>query len=106
MGAGGSTHCDVCMMGYLSRGKDALGFGACHEVGQGYTRGSNTILGPTDLDVEPARGRAFGIAGLSLEDIDVFQFYDAFTIMIALQVEAYGLCARGEAADWVRAGNL
>ena len=83
-----------------------LGFGTCHEVGQGYARGSNTILGPADLDAEPARSRAFGTAGLHIADIDVFQFYDAFTIMIALQLEAYGLCARGEAADWVRAGNL
>jgi acetyl-CoA acetyltransferase len=83
-----------------------LGFGTCHEVGQGYTRGSNTILGPADLDVEPARSRAFGMAGLAIEDIDVFQFYDAFTIIAALQIEAYGLCARGEAADWVRAGNF
>ena len=41
-----------------------LGFGTCHEVGQGYARGSNTILGPADLDVEPARSRAFGTAGL------------------------------------------
>jgi acetyl-CoA acetyltransferase len=83
-----------------------LGFGTCHEVSQGYTRGSNTVLGPTDLNVEPARSRAFGTAGLGIEDIDVFQFYDAFTIIAALQIEAYGLCARGEAADWVRAGNF
>ncbi|MGE0822767.1 MAG: thiolase family protein [Candidatus Binatia bacterium] len=83
-----------------------LGLGTCHEVGQGYTRGSNTILGPAELEVEPARSRAFGTAGLGIEDINVFQFYDAFTIMIALQLEAYGLCGRGEAGDWVRAGNL
>ncbi len=85
---------------------ELLGFGTCHEVGQGYARGSNTILGPADLDVEPARSRAFGTAGLGIADIDVFQFYDAFTIIAALQLEAYGLCARGEAADWVRAGNF
>ena len=36
----------------------------------------------------------------------MFQFYDAFTIIAALQLEAYGLCAPGEAADWVRAGNF
>jgi acetyl-CoA acetyltransferase len=85
---------------------DLLGFGTCHEVGQGYACGSNTILGPSTLNVEPARSQAFRTAGLGIEDIDVFQFYDAFTIMIALQLEAYGLCAPGEAADWVRAGNL
>ena len=85
---------------------ELLGFGTCHEVGQGYARGSNTVLGPADLDVEPARSRAFGAAGLRVDDIDVFQFYDAFTIIAALQIEAYGLCARGEAADWVRVGNF
>jgi acetyl-CoA acetyltransferase len=83
-----------------------LGFGTNHEVGQGYTRGSNTMLGPSTLNAEPARSRAFGTAGLKIDDIDVFQFYDAFTIMIALQLEAYGVCGPGEAADWVRAGNL
>ena len=83
-----------------------LGLGACHEVGQGYVRGSNTVLGPSELNVEPARSRAFATAGLSLDDIDVFQFYDAFTIIVAVQLEAYGLCAPGEAANWVRAGNF
>ena len=83
-----------------------LGLGTTHEVGQGYTRGSNTLLGPSDLNVDAARERAFGTARLSIDDIDVFQFYDAFTIMAALQIEAYGLCGPGEAADWVRAGNL
>jgi len=83
-----------------------LGFDACHEVGQGYVRGSDTVLGPSELNVEPARSRVFETAGLRLDDIDVFQFYDAFTIIVAVQLEAYGLCALGEAADWVRAGNF
>ena len=83
-----------------------LGLGTTHEVGQGYVRGSNTVLGPADLNVDAARERAFGTAGLSVKDIDVFQFYDAFTIMAALQLEAYGLCEPGEAADWVRSGNF
>jgi acetyl-CoA acetyltransferase len=85
---------------------ELLGFGTCHEVGQGYTRGSNTVLGLSDFNVEPARSRVFGAAGLSIDDIDVFQFYDTFTIVVALQLEAYGLCGPGEAGDWVRAGNL
>lgn len=58
------------------------------------------------MNVEPARGRAFETAGLSIDDIDVFQFYDAVTIIVAVQLEAYGLCAPGEAADGVRAGNF
>lgn len=83
-----------------------LGLGACHDVGQGHRRGTSTLLGLPDFDVEPAMTRAFSAAGLSLADIDVFQFYDAFTILVALQLEAYGLCAPGEAGSWVRAGNF
>ena len=83
-----------------------LGLGACHDVGQGYARGANSVLGLPDFNVEPARTRAFAKAGLSLADIDVFQFYDAFTIIVALQLEAYGLCGPGEAGDWLRAGNF
>lgn len=85
---------------------DVLGMGAAHDVGQGYARGAHGMLGLPDLDVEPARSRAFGAAGLTLADIDVFQFYDAFTILVALQLEAYGLCGPGEAGAWVRAGHL
>ena len=85
---------------------EVLGMGTCHDVGQGYTRGANTVLGLPDFNVEPARTRAFASAGLGIADIDVFQFYDAFTILVALQLEAYGLCGPGEAGDWIRAGNF
>ena len=85
---------------------ELLSFGTSHEVGQSYTRGSNMLLGQPDLNVEPARSRVLGTAGLSIDDIDVFQFYDAFTSVVALQLEAYGLCGPGEAGAWVRAGNF
>lgn len=85
---------------------ELLGFGTCHEVGQSYRRGSNLVIGQPDLNVEPARSRVLGTAGLSIDDIDVFQFYDAFTTVVTLQLEAYGLCGPGEAGDWVRAGNF
>ncbi len=85
---------------------DILGLGACHDVGQGYTRGTSTVMGLPDFNAAPARERAFGAAGLGIDDIDVCQFYDAFTILVALQLEAYGLCEPGEAGAWVREGNL
>lgn len=85
---------------------EVLGLGTCHDVGQGYMRGINTVMGLPEFNVEPARQRAFAKAGLGIADIDVFQFYDPFTILVALQLEAYGLCGAGEAGDWVRAGNL
>jgi acetyl-CoA acetyltransferase len=82
------------------------GFGASHSIAQGYLRGTSTALGEADFEAEPTRSRAFGQAGLTVDDIDVFQFYDAFTILVAQQLEAYGLCGPGEAADWIRSNNF
>ncbi|MHB8317697.1 MAG: lipid-transfer protein [Acidimicrobiales bacterium] len=39
-------------------------------------------------------------------DIDVAQIYDAFTPLILLSLEGYGICERGEAADFVAEGSL
>jgi acetyl-CoA acetyltransferase len=44
---------------------------------------------------------AFGPA-----DVDVAQIYDAFTPLVLLSLEGYGLCRRGEAGDFVSDGNL
>jgi len=50
--------------------------------------------------------QAFRMAGVSLEDIDVAELYDAFTIFLLSQLESYGICKKGEAGDFVAAGNL
>jgi acetyl-CoA acetyltransferase len=39
-------------------------------------------------------------------DIDVAQIYDAFSPLVLFSLEAYGFCARGGAAEFVRAGKL
>lgn len=83
-----------------------LGIGASHDVGLGHERGAPSGIAQADFQPGAARTRAFAQAGLGIEDIDVFEFYDAFTILAAQQIEAYGLCGPGEAADWVRAGNF
>ena len=43
-------------------------------------------------------------AGLSHNDIDVIEFYDNFASEVVIELERYGFCARGEAADLVRSG--
>jgi acetyl-CoA acetyltransferase len=40
------------------------------------------------------------------EDIDVAQFYDAFSPMVFYCLEAYGFCGRGEAAEFSANGGL
>ena len=55
---------------------------------------------------EKAAEQAFGMAGITVKDIDVAEFYDAFTIFLLSQLESYGFCGKGEAGAFVEAGNL
>jgi len=55
---------------------------------------------------EKAAEQAFGMAGITVRDIDVAEFYDAFTIFLLSQLESYGICGKGEAGAFVEAGNL
>ncbi len=62
-----------------------------------------------DLTVTPGvvSGReAFGMAGIGPADVDVFEPYDNFTHAVLLYLEDLGFCAKGEAGDFVAAGNL
>jgi len=87
-----------------------LGMGSKHNIAASYCGQSGTEAtanyGYSDFDSGLARTVAFAQAGLGLSDIDVFQFYDAFTILVAMQLESYGLCAPGEAARFVRDGQI
>jgi acetyl-CoA acetyltransferase len=49
--------------------------------------------------------RLFAAAGLGPDDIDVAEFYDAFTPLVPLQLEAYGFCRPGEGAQMVASGE-
>lgn len=60
----------------------------------------------TQLAVQPARDDAFGMAGITLKDIDVAQLYDCFTAEVLFQLEDYGWCGKGEGGPFVEAGHL
>jgi acetyl-CoA acetyltransferase len=49
---------------------------------------------------------ALGRAGMKLEDVDVAQIHDAFTISTAVYLEELGFCGRGEIGEYARDGNL
>ncbi len=49
--------------------------------------------------------RLYEAAGMSPEDIDVAEFYDAFSSLVPLQLEAYGFCEPGAAASMIAAGG-
>jgi acetyl-CoA acetyltransferase len=50
--------------------------------------------------------KALKMAGIELKDIDVAQFYDAFTINIIDQLSGYGFCKRGEEGAFIKEGNI
>ncbi len=78
-------------------------------LGYGERTTNTSMTAVPDLTVTGAAGavrEALGRAGLSINDIDVLQLYDSFTITVALTLEALGLCARGEVLDFIADGRI
>ncbi|MHB8450783.1 MAG: acetyl-CoA acetyltransferase [Mycobacteriales bacterium] len=78
-------------------------------LGTGEASNVTTMSEWTDFTVSPAAvsGRlAFDRAGLSPADVDVCQFYDAFTSMVLLTFEALGFCGKGEAGSYLAGGTM
>jgi acetyl-CoA acetyltransferase len=48
----------------------------------------------------------FKRAGIAVNDVDLAMFYDCFTIVVLMQLEAYGFCSRGEAGAFVEGGRI
>ena len=73
-----------------------LGFGEGHD--------HQIISQMPDLTHGPARisgRRAFEMAGVRREDIDVAEVYDSFTYTVLLTLEDLGFCAKGEGGAFV-----
>ena len=73
-----------------------LGFGEGHDHAM--------ISQMPDLTHGPARisgPRAFEMAGVSHDDIDVAEIYDSFTYTVLLTLEDLGFCAKGEGGAFV-----
>ena len=49
---------------------------------------------------------AFGMAGITPSEVDVFTCYDPFTIVTLMQLEDLGFCAKGEGGPFVTSTNL
>jgi acetyl-CoA acetyltransferase len=78
-------------------------------LGTGETIDHTTMSEWEDFTESPAvrSGRlAFERAGLTPDDVDVCQIYDAFTPMVLLSFEALGFCKKGEGGPFVADGRM
>jgi acetyl-CoA acetyltransferase len=69
------------------------------------------MIHPTGPEPKPIGGRraaelTFAMAGVRPQDIDVAQFYDAFTPRVVHDLLAYGFCAPEALGEFVLRGNL
>lgn len=76
-------------------------------AGESHTHWNITQMPDLTTWASKRSGRdAFGMAGVTPQDIDVFQPYDAFTITPVIALEDLGFCAKGEGGDFVSNGRL
>ena len=78
-------------------------------LGVGSRTDHNLISCMPDLTTTAAKesaAAAFAMAGVTPEDIDVVELYDAFTINTILFLEDMGFCEKGEGGSFVSNGNI
>jgi acetyl-CoA acetyltransferase len=62
------------------------------------------LTGLPEMDV--VARQLWRTSGLGPRDIDVAILYDHFTPFVLMQLEEFGFCGKGEAADFVREARL
>jgi acetyl-CoA acetyltransferase len=78
-------------------------------LGTGTTTSHTTMSEWRDFTESPAirsGAKAFERAGITPDDVDTCQIYDAFTSMVLLSLEALGFCGKGEGGAFVEDGRL
>ncbi|MDP6564530.1 MAG: thiolase family protein [Alphaproteobacteria bacterium] len=60
----------------------------------------------TKIGLAKAAPRAFAMAGIGHEAIDVAEVYDCFTYTVLCQLEDLGFCQKGEGGDFVSGGRI
>jgi acetyl-CoA acetyltransferase len=99
----------ACLVTSLARARDLaqppariLGGGQSHSTEMIHPTGSTV----TAIGGSKAAEMTFGMAGVTPRDIDVAQFYDAFTPRVVHDLIAYGFCRPAELGDFIAADNL
>ena len=79
-----------------------LGFGEANN----YYHGSRSRPDVTYTGFKQAAPEAFAMAGVRHQDIDIFQPYDDYPFIVAMQLEDNGFCAKGEGGRFIEERNL
>lgn len=78
-------------------------------LAHGQAHSLSTYASPHHFDTLAAARcgpKALAQAGLAPADVDVALLYDCFTIVVLLQLEAYGFCKPGESGPFVEGGRI
>jgi len=99
----------ACIVTSVERARD-LAKSPARILGAGQSH-SSEFIHPRGNDADHWGGKkaaamVFGMAGVTPKDIDVAQFYDAFTPRVIHDLVAYGFCEPDEVGSFVEAGNL
>jgi acetyl-CoA acetyltransferase len=78
-----------------------LGMGAAHWHRQIANMPDITVTAATE-----SGAKAYSMAGVKPQDVDVAELYDAFTINTILFLEDLGFCGKGEGGSYVEAGAI
>jgi acetyl-CoA acetyltransferase len=99
----------ACIVTSIERGRD-LPQRPARILGAGQSHSSELIhphgYGRAHWGGKPAAALAYEMAGVTPTDIDVAQFYDAFTPRVIHDLVAYGFCTPEQIGAFIAAGNL
>jgi acetyl-CoA acetyltransferase len=62
------------------------------------------LAGPTGA--KKAGEMAFGMAGITLRDVDACEIYDCFTYTVEITLQDYGFFGPGEGEEWLKNGTI
>lgn len=79
-----------------------LGWGQAHP---GIVQERGSRFGEVSGAIESG-ARAFAMAGLRKDDVDVCQLYDCYTYTVVVSLEDYGFCDKGEGGPFAASGVL